>query len=70
MRELEGDRDVPAVIAASDAARVLYSLPGFELPSWFALVHGTRPPLRELEDHEPGASRSGWQHERNVGGVG
>ena len=63
MRELEGDRDVPTVTAASDAARVL---PGFELPSWFALVQGTRPPLRELEDHEPGASRSGWKHEASI----
>ena len=66
VRELEGDWDVPTVTAASDAARVLSSLPGFELPSWFALVHGTRPLLREPEDHEPGASRSGWQHEASI----
>ena len=52
-RELEGDQDIS-------------TLPGFELPSWFALVHGTRPPLREPEDHEPGASRSGWQHEASI----
>ena len=55
VRELEGDRDVPTVTAAADAARVLSSLPGFELPTWFALVHGTRPPLREPEDREPGS---------------
>ena len=34
----------------------------FVVPEWTALAGGLRPP-RELEHHEPGAQRAGWQHE-------
>ena len=37
------------------------------MPSWPALADGARPPSsRDPENNEPGATRSGWQHEAAV----
>ena len=36
---------------------------GFAVPQWSDLAGGLRPEQREPEDHEPGSSRAGWQHE-------
>ena len=49
--------------AAADAADRLAGVPGFVVPSWSALARAVRPPPRGPEDFEPGAQRSGWQHE-------
>ena len=48
---------------ASQAATELDGLQGFEVPSWQDVAGGLRPPDRDPEDHEPGGSRKGWQHE-------
>ena len=49
--------------SATTVARSLDGVHGFELPSWRSLAAGARPPPRDLEDHEPGSPRQGWQHE-------
>ena len=41
---------------------MLTGVEGFEPPSWEALLDGARPPPHP-EDHEPGGTRGGWQHE-------
>ena len=41
----------------------LAGVPGFVVPCRSALARGVRPPPRGPEDFEPGAQRSGWQHE-------
>ena len=51
------------LLAASMVAAQLASLDGFEVPSWPALAAGDRPPLRNVEDFEPGGQRGGGQHE-------
>ena len=51
------------LLAASMVAAQLTSLDGFEVPSWPALAAGDRPPLRNVEDFEPGGQRGGGQHE-------
>ena len=53
----------PNVRAVADAVRSLTGVEGFEPPSWEALLEGARPPPRDPEDHEPGGTRGGWQHE-------
>ena len=53
----------PTLRAAGAAARELAGVEGFEVPTWEALAHGLRPPTRQFEDHEPGRTRHGWQHE-------
>ena len=53
----------PNVRGVGDAVRMLTGVEGFEPPSWEALLEGARPPPRDPEDHEPGGTRGGWQHE-------
>ena len=63
VRHLDGDSWWPSLRAASQAATELDGLHGFEVPSWSDVAGGLRPPDRDPEDHEPGGSRKGWQHE-------
>ena len=63
VRHLDGDSWSPSLRAASQAATELDGLHGFEVPSWSDVAGGLRPPDRDPEDHEPGGSRKGWQHE-------
>ena len=63
VHQLEGHPETPFLRAAADTRRELIGVMGFEPPSWQATSHGARPPHREPEDVEPGAVRSGWQHE-------
>ena len=53
----------PNVRGVADAVRMLTGVEGFEPPSWEALLDGARPPPHDPEDHEPGGTRGGWQHE-------
>ena len=62
VRHLEGDSWSPSLRAASQATE-LDGLQGFEVPSWSDVAGGLQPPDRDPEDHEPGGSRKGWQHE-------
>ena len=63
VRHLDGDSWSPSLRAASQAATELDLRQGFEVPSWSDVAGGLRPPDRDPEDHEPGGSRKGWQHE-------
>ena len=49
--------------AAARAADQLTRLYRFDMPGWADLASGARPPLRNVEDFEPGGHRTGWQHE-------
>ena len=60
---LEGESRSPSLRAASQAATELDGIEGFILPQWSDLAAGFRPENREPEDHEPGSTRDGWQHE-------
>ena len=53
----------PNVRGVADAVRMLTGVEGFKPPSWEALLDGARPPPHDPEDHEPGGTRGGWQHE-------
>ena len=57
------DCESPSLQAASRAARELTGVEGFDVPSLEALVRGARPPLHDVDDHEAGEARHGWQHE-------
>ena len=63
VRHLDGDSWSRSLRAASKAATELDLRQGFEVPSWSDVAGGLRPPDRDPEDHEPGGSRKGWQHE-------
>ena len=60
---LNHEAQEPNVRGVVDAVRMLTGVEGFEPPSWEALLDGARPPPRDPEDHEPGGTRGGWQHE-------
>ena len=61
--ELESNPTSPFLQAASHCTAELTGKMVFVPPSWDALAHGERPPLREPEDREPGTPQRGWQHE-------
>ena len=63
VEEVEGVPVGQSLTSASAAARSLADVHGFDIPSWRSLAAGVRPPPRDPEDHEPGSSRQGWQHE-------
>ena len=54
---------VASLRPASQAATELDGIQGFILPQWSDLAAGFRPENREPEDHEPGSTHEGWQHE-------
>ena len=58
-----GRRFMVAKLATRQPSGELDGLHGFEVPSWSDVAGGLRPPDRDPEDHEPGGSRKGWQHE-------
>ena len=61
--QLEGVTESEHLRCAVLATRNLDGVQGFKIPSWRALAGGTRPPPRDLEDHESRGQRQGWQHE-------
>ena len=63
VRELNGLSISLHLSSASETAVDLARLPGFEVPTWDELVAGRRPPLRNIEEVEPGTHGAGWQHE-------
>ena len=60
LTHLEGVPMGQSLTSATTAARSLDGVHGFEVPSWRSLAAGARPPLRDLEDHEPGSPRQEW----------
>ena len=63
---LENHRPSPNLEAAAHAKAAVTGVHGFGPPDWRALANGLRPPPREPEEHEPGSTRQGWQHEASV----
>ena len=63
VHELAGRTRSAHLSAAVHAADQLTGLDGFDIPGWADLASGARPPLRNVEDFEPGGHRTGWQHE-------
>ena len=66
LRQMQEPRGPPSLVSAQTAARHLFGVEGFQLPSWEELAHGLRPPEVEPDDFEAGGCRGGWQHEAYI----
>ena len=69
VRDLEGPSDPQHLQRAARATVQLANVEGFEVPSWSYLAAGAQPPLRNIEDLEPGHS-SWWVAARGSGSGG
>ena len=66
LHQMQEPRGPPSLVSAQTAARHLFGVEGFQLPSWEELAHGLRPPEVEPDDFEAGGCRGGWQHEASI----